>query len=413
MGSNREITVVGAGIIGLCCALYLQRDGNKVTVLDALGPGEGCSKGNAGVICSDACAPMSRPGVLFRIAPWLMDPLSPIAISWRYLPLLAPWLARFVVAGTRYRVEAQSKALRELLIRAHEAYTPLLEIACAQHMVRATGYVSVYETERAWRNARSGREIRARRGVPQHELDAATLSQLEPDLSTAFRRGIFFPESSYCVNPHGLVNAFAESFTRAGGSLLRTRVEHCALNGNSPRIQTSDGESRPELLIIAGGHESNHLAQMLGSRVPLEVQRGYHATLPSSGVTVSRPVLFAERMFIATPMQMGLRLAGTVEFAGPTAAPAWQRAKSLVTEAQRYIPRLAVDNAAYWMGLRPCLPDSLPVISVSPYSSAVIYAFGHGHIGLTCAAVTGRIVADLAAERKCSIDLAPFRVDRF
>jgi len=411
---RRDVTIVGSGIIGISCALYLQQDGHKVTVFEALGPGEGCSKGNAGSISPDACSPMSRPDVLWRIPRWLAQRNGPTTIQWPYLPRLLPWLIRFISAGHPEKVEAQSKALRALLAPAHEAYAPLLQMSEATGLIRHTGYIFVYRKEETWQRSQYERALRRRRGVPMQELDAAALRELEPALGQSVRRGAYYPENAHCIDPHALVLKFAEQFLRNGGNLEHARVTDCQIGSRaSPRIRTTNGDTETEILVVAAGAESRRLAALLGEPVPLEIQRGYHVTISSPTISVQRPIVLAEEKIIATPMHSGLRLAGTAEFSGPTAPPNWGRAHRLVPAAQNYLPGLTPDRLSLWMGHRPCLPDSLPVISKSKVSPNIIYAFGHGHLGLTAAAMTGRLVADFVADREPSINVAPFRIDRF
>ncbi len=409
----REIIVVGAGIVGMATALSLQREGHKITVIDPGAPGSGASMGNAGCICPASCVPESGPRVLMQVPGWLADPLGPLAIRWRYLPKFLPWLIRFVAAGQRDRIEAQSQALRALYQSAYEAYTPLLQFAGASGLFNKIGYVIAYETEAAWAKDRGGFAMRARRGVAMTELDDAGMRALEPALSPNFKRGVQLTENGFCTDPQLLVQRFAEAFTAAGGVIRQENVVDCAAQDGGVSVATDHGSHRADSLVVAAGARSHFLAAKLGSKVPLETERGYHATLADPGVAPGLPIMSGEYKFIATPMRMGLRFAGTVEFAGLDAAPNWGRAERLVEAGKRMFPGLNASKPSFWMGHRPSLPDSLPVISASPHHRQVFYAFGHAHLGLTGAAVTGQIIADLVAGRKPAIDPAPYSVDRF
>jgi D-amino-acid dehydrogenase len=414
MAQAREVTIIGAGIIGMATALSLRREGHAVTVIDMAGPGEGASKGNAGCVSPASCVPLSGPGMLTQIPGWLLDPLGPLSVRWRYLPKALPWLLRFAAAGKPERIEAQSRALRDLYAPAYDTYAPLLQYAGASGLFSRTGYLVAYETEEGWRKDQGGYALRRRRGVPFRELDRAGIAALEPTLDPAFRWGVHLTENGYCADPYGLVQSFAAAFVKGGGTIRRERVVACAVaNGAGIRVTTDHGEHRPERLVVAAGARSHHIAGQLGSRVPLETQRGYHATLPEPSVAPHLPVMHGEKKFIATPMRAGLRFAGTVEFGGLEADPDWQRAAVLAKAGRGMFPGLTGGEPSFWMGHRPCTPDSLPVIGRAPQSSAVVYAFGHGHLGLTAGAVTGQLVADLVAERPPAIDLSPFRIDRF
>jgi D-amino-acid dehydrogenase len=414
MAQAREVAIVGAGIIGMATALSLRREGHAVTVIDKDGPGEGASKGNAGCISPASCVPLSGPGMLTQIPGWLLDPLGPLSVRWRYLPKALPWLLRFAAAGKPDQVEAQSRALRDLYAPAYDTYAPLLQYAGATGLFSRTGYLVAYESEEGWHKDRGGYALRRRRGVPFRELDADGIRALEPTLAPTFRRGAHLTENGYCAEPYELVRRFADAFTKGGGRILRERVVDCALaNGAGVRLTTDHGEHRAERLVVAAGARSHEIAAKFGSRVPLETQRGYHATLPQPSVAPHLPVMHGEKKFIATPMQSGLRFAGTVEFGGLEAPPDWRRAEVLAAAGRDMFPGMTAGEPSFWMGHRPCTPDSLPVIGPAPQSPAVLYAFGHGHLGLTAGAVTGQLVADLVAERKPSIDISPFRIDRF
>ena len=411
--STQDIIIVGAGIVGMATALSLQREGHKVTVIDAGAPGSGASTGNAGCICPASCVPEAGARVMMQVPGWLADPLGPLAIRWRYLPKFLPWLLRFAAAGRRDRVEAQSQALRALYQSAYDAYTPLLQFAGATGLFNKIGYVIAYETETAWAKDQSSFAMRTRRGVAMTELDRASLQSIAPSLAPSYQRGVQLTENGYCTDPLLLVQRFADAFTGAGGVIREERVTDCAVRGDSVTVTTDHGTHQADRLVVAAGARSHFLAEKLGSKVPLETERGYNATIADSGLGLDLPIMSGEYKFIATPMSMGLRFAGTVEFAGLEAPPNWGRAEKLVEIGKRMFPGLNAEKAKFWMGHRPSLPDSLPVISGSPHHDQVFYAFGHAHLGLTGAAVTGQLIADLVAGRKPAIDLSPYAVDRF
>ena len=406
--------MIGAGIVGVCCAFQLLRDGRRVTLLDPDPPGSHTSFGNAGAISAQSCIPMAGPGIVRQVPKWLLDPLGPLAIRWSYLPQALPWLLRFVAAGRADRVKAQSKALRALHEPVVEAHLDLARAAGCAELIRRDGALYVYETEAAFAADAGNRALMRERGVALQELDGAELRQMEPDLAPIFVRGTFFPGGAHCVDPGSLVTRYADAFLRAGGAFRQARALGFEMGPDGPRgIRTEEGLLPAERIVIAAGAWSHRLTAQLGDRVPLESERGYHMVLPHAGATTRRPVTFVERRFMATGMAMGLRLAGTVEFAGLDAPPNWGRADKLVEHARRAFARLDAGDGSRWMGHRPATPDSLPVIGRAPRHRNVFYAFGHGHLGLTGAAVTGRHIADLIAGRSPAIDLAPFRADRF
>jgi glycine/D-amino acid oxidase-like deaminating enzyme len=359
--------------------------------------------------------PVSVPGTLARVPKWLMDPLGPLTIRWSYLPRLSPWLWRFWRAGTRERVEAASKALASLLAHVYEDYEPLLLEAGIRGLLHRRGCISLYRSKAALEHDSLEWELKRDRGIRVERLGPDEIRQMEPDLARVFHAGMFMPDWGHVADPYRIVAGIAESFARGGGVIKEGRVASFEIGAEGPTsLITVAGERIAfDQVVVAAGAWSHRLTRQLGSNVPLETERGYHTTLPNPGVNVRRMLHSAEGGFVLTPMSMGLRLAGTVELGGLEAPPNYDRAKVLVTRARQFLPELNADGGTEWMGFRPSLPDSLPVIGRSPRFANVFFAFGHGHLGLTEGATTGRIVAALAGGRPPGIDLAPFRVDRF
>ncbi len=410
----RHAVVVGAGAVGIATALYLRREGFAVTVLDPQAPGEGASLGNAGILATGSVIPVGTPEVLKRLPRMMLDPLAPVAVRWRYLPRLTPWFLRFLMASRPGRVEEISRALAALLAHTHDAYRPLIEEAGAGDLLRPSGMLHVYENEAAYRAGEEGRALRARRGVPYDDLGRDELRQLVPALAPEVAHGIFLRDPVMTVDPLALVQALAASLEAKGGVIRRERVTGFTDAGGRPAgVTTETASHAADLIVIAAGAFSRPLAKALGSAVPLDTERGYHVMLPDPGIELRLPVQCAEGAFVLTPMAKGLRLAGTDELAGLEAPPNWDRARVLVERARRLFPGLRTEGLEPWMGFRPSLPDSLPVLGRAPGHDNVYFAFGHGHLGLTMAAASGRIIAELASGRDPGIDLAPYRAERF
>jgi D-amino-acid dehydrogenase len=410
----RHFAVIGAGIVGICCALQLQRDGHRVTVVDYRGPGEATSRGNAAVIAGGACEPIAMPGILGRVPGMLTDPLGPLAIRWSYLPRLAPWLLRFIAASRPDRVEDISKALRELSIRCVAAFKPLTDSARISDMVRDTGWLSVYKTEASFKRAREEFELQERRGVKFDILSGDQIRQMEPSLAPIFERGAYFPENSMTVNNFRFVQRLAEDFVARGGRLLNETVSDVVSGPQGPTELVTQTARHPiEGVVVAAGAWSRDLTRRLGHRVPLDTERGYHVMLPDPGVMPRMPIHIGDHGFVATPLEHGLRFAGTVELGGLKAAPNWSRAEILLKHGRTIFPGLREAGRDRWMGFRPSLPDSLPVISGSSKTPNAYFAFGHGHLGLSFAAITGKMIADIAAGRDSGFDRTPYRVDRW
>lgn len=412
--SPLRVAVVGAGIVGVCSALYLRRDGHDVTLIESDAPGAGTSCGNAGAVSPGSCSPLSMPGTLGKVPGWLFDPDGPLVIRPRYFPLVLPWLLRFARAGRESRIEPLADALRALHRRTFDCYAPLLKGAGIEAMIRRSGTLTVYESEAAFAAATREWEMRRVRGVAVEPIASDGLRQSVPELSERFRFGVLLPEHGFVTDPHRLTQALAAHFVASGGHLTRARATGWRFVGHRLAAVTTDGgDVAADRAVIAAGAWSKPLAAAAGLRVPLETQRGYNVTLPAPGIAPRIPVIDAETKVYATPMDGGMRIAGTVEFAGLSAPPNWARARRLVGLARRIFPAVGTEGFTEWMGHRPSLPDSLPAIGPVPSRADVLCAFGHGHNGMTSGPVTGRIVADLIAGRDPGFDLHPYRPERF
>ena len=410
-----HIAVIGTGIVGTCTAAWLQRDGHRVTFVDPLDAGEACSFGNAGSMSPSACLPVGMPGVWKKAPAWLLDPLGPLTVRWSYLPAVLPWLLRFVKHSEPAEVVRIATALRGLLAPIFESYQPLLEHAGAQALVRRTGCLYVYSSREVAAQWKWGMDLRRSLGVTLRDVDRDELEALEPDLKGAFRFGILAPENGSTVDPSALVKALHARCLADGAAHLRKRVIGFAQRNGQVQSLQLDGAEPLEVdgVVVAAGAWSAGLAAQLGARVPLETQRGYHVTVKSSNLTLRHTVMAVEHNLMVNPMAMGLRLAGTVEFAGLQAPPNYERADALLQQGRHLFPHLDTSEITRWMGHRPCMPDSLPVVGRTRGADNAWLAFGHGHMGMCMGASTGREIAHLVAGRAPQVDLTPFRPDRF
>jgi D-amino-acid dehydrogenase len=409
-----KVIVVGAGIVGTCTASYLLRDGHEVILVDSHGPGEGCSSGNAGALSPGSCIPLAGPGMLSKIPGWLINPLGPLRIRPGYLANALPWLIRFVLAGRAGNIPSLADALLALNRNTFENYQPLISNANCQDLIRHTGALTVYKTQTSLDGSRRDWQLREERQIRQQLMDAGQLRDLVPELSTEYQHGVLLPDHGSVFNPYRLVCCLAGQFSADGGRLERRRVTEMLLgDGKVIGVHTTDGDLLADRVVIAAGAWSTRLISNLGIRIPLESQRGYHAMVHGSGVTPALPIVSAEAKVYATPMEDGLRFAGTVEFAGLDAPPDYRRAEALIELARDMFPALSIGEVSQWMGHRPTLPDSLPVIGAAPGHPRLLFAFGHGHHGMTGASTTGTIIASLVAGRQPAINLEPYRPDRF
>jgi glycine/D-amino acid oxidase-like deaminating enzyme len=410
----RHFTVIGGGIIGVACALALRRERHAVTLVERDEPGMACSWGNAGLIQIGTPIPLAIPGLWRRLPRLLSDRQSPLVIRWRDFAHLAPFLIRLAAAGRARRVEAISSALAALLAPSAEAHKALAAGTGAAAMMRARGLLFVYRDAAARAGAAWEMDLFRRRGVVVETLDGDALRQLEPALDRGYGHAHFLPDSYYTIDPHGLTRAYAEALVAEGGTIERNEVRDIAVDSQGAlTLVTASGRRPVDRLVLATGIEARALARRLGVFAPLASARGYHLMLPAPAITLQGPVVEGGMHFAVTPMEGGIRLAGTVEFARRDTPPDNRRADMLLGMARRMFPGLDGSNAVRWMGHRPALPDSLPMIGPAPASRRAFLAIGHGQFGLTTAALTGRLIAELAGGRAPMIDLAPYRPDRF
>lgn len=410
-----HIAVIGNGIVGTCIGAYLQRDGHRVTFVDPLEAGEATSFGNAGSISPSAALPVGLPGMWKKVPGWLADPLGPLTIRPSYLPRVLPWLLSFLRHSRRDEAIRLAGALRGLMAPVFESYEPLLQRAGASGLVEREGCLYVYSTREAHERARWGFDLRRSLGANLREIDEEELATLEPELKGRFRYGVLAPENGWTTDPSSLTKTIFAKAVEDGATTRRTRAKGVRKTADRVTALTLEdgGVLECDGVVVASGAWSGPIAQALGVKVPLETQRGYHVTVRSSDLRLNHVLSVPERSIFVTPMRMGLRLAGTVEFAGLSAPPNWARADALLRIGREIFPALDTSDTSRWMGHRPCLPDSLPVIGPSPRLANAWLAFGHGHLGMCLASTTAREVANLVAGRVPDVDLAPFAPTRF
>lgn len=409
-----NIAVIGAGIVGVCCASYLRRDGHAVTIFDPVPPGGSTSFGNLGSLSPGSAVPLATPGILKKVPGWLLDREGPLHIAPRRLPAALPWLLRFLAASRPERVKSAAAALSALHAPLFECYAPLLKEAGADDLVRRPGQLYVFETEESYAASRFELQLRRAHGERQETIGGEELRQIEPALARRFVKGVYLPDAGHCVDPEQLVARLAKAFCRNGGTIAKERVNAIHPHGaDAVEIVTGGTTRRVDRVVVAGGAWSNAVLKPLGARVPLESLRGYHVVLRGVSTMPRMALRFVEAKLMATPMAMGLRIGGLIEIAGLRARQNPGRAKVLAQAAARLFHGVEPGDYTEWMGHRPGTPDSLPVIGPLPGTPTILCAFGHGQTGLTGAASTGRLIADLVAQRRPSVDPSPYRPDRF
>ncbi len=412
-GGGRAI-VVGAGIVGICIGLELQRRHWSVTLVDRLEPGMACSFGNAGILASMAVVPLGLPGFERQLPRMLLDPDSPLVLRWGSARHTLPWLLRLRRAATLQQVSRTADAMKVLYGSSVELHRALAQQAGVPELVRGTPGLYVHRDARRidvlkdlpW-------QLRRDRGAQIEVLDGAALREAEPALSSDYTRGVRLAPMGFTTNPLRLAQAYARLFAQRGGQILRADVQALLPQGGGVELQTSAGPLAADKAIVAAGAWSRTLLAPLGLALPLIAERGYHMTFADPGIELNHVVSELELHFAVTSMETGLRIAGTEELGLADDPPAWRRAAVLERQARRMFPTARLHKGTRWMGPRPGLPDSLPAIGVLPQHPHVLVAAGHGHLGLTGAPHTGELVAALASGARPQIALEPYAPGRF
>jgi len=408
-----QVTIIGAGIIGINIALQLQKAGLSTLIIDKGAPAAGCSSGNAGVIGVYAVTPVSMPGLWKQVPKMLFDPMGPLTIRWQHLFSIAPWLIKFLRAGKIKEVEKSAAALSSLVSSSFTSYQQLLKGTGLESLLVPSDLLAVYPSKEHFERDHYAWDLRKRHGLKWSVLKNKELHEKEPALAENYKYAVAIKGSGFVVDPKYFTYALFEEYIKNGGQFQQVKVNSIKNNQGQAILQTSQGFIKTNKLVIAMGAFSAALTKCLGEPVPLQQERGYHITLTEyKGITPKHAIISPQHKVIATPMQCGLRIAGMVEFGG-FLPPNYKRSEVLKQQLQELFPSIQEGQSTSWMGHRPTLPDSLPVIDQSKTCPAVYYAFGHQHVGLTSGPATARLVAQLITEQELSTDITPFSLKRF
>ena len=406
--------VIGAGIIGTAIAYDLQKRGRQVVLVDRDAPGMGASFGNMASIAVTEFMPTSRPSVWKQIPGWMLDPEGPVRVRPAYMPKLAPWFLRFIAASRPSKLRELEAQGAVLCSRALDDTLALLRETGLSDQIGEEGCLSLYADEAEFRADREHIEILERFGFPHEVIGRQAIKALEPELSDRIGMAVLFPQNRSMKDPYRLVLALAERFAGLGGRIERGEVVGFTRSDAMREVVLKDGRRLPaDEVVICAGAFSAKLAKDLGEPISLETERGYHTQIMAPGISMKHSIIWPAKAFMVTPTAGGIRVGGTVEMAGLDAEPDYRRAKVTVKRAREALPNLACEDFTEWMGHRPALPDTVPILSASARTKGLFYATGHGHLGLTYAATTARLMGELITGAKPSVDLHPYRVNRF
>ncbi len=412
--ARSDIVVIGAGVVGLSVAIAAQMRGFNVTVIDREGPAAGASAGNAGAFAFTDILPLASPGILKKAPKWLLDPLGPLSIPPAYALDIAPWMFRFWRACSASRVAHSTGAQTALMDLSRLELEPFLSATETLSMLRKEGNLQVYESDAEFRASLPGWDARKRHGIEFRHMDAAEMAGIQPGIAPRFIRGTFTPGWYSIADPKFYTLALAENFRSRGGVIEIAEVKGLRPTADGVEIITAGDVARPAgKVVLSAGAFSHRIARTLGENIPLETERGYNTTLPSGALDLRMQITFGGHGFVVTRLTSGIRVGGAVELGGLELPPNYARSEAMLKKAKTFLPGLSTEGGTQWMGFRPSMPDSLPAIGRAKATPNVVYAFGHGHLGLTQSAGTARLVADILQDRVSAIDLAAFSPGRF
>jgi D-amino-acid dehydrogenase len=413
--SASRIIIVGGGVVGIATAALLAEAGHNVTVIDRSGLAEETSKGNAAALAFSDIMPLASPKILLRAPKWLLDPLGPLTIRPSYLPRLTPWLWQFWKASLPARYRSSIETQTALMRLAEAEMMALVDRAGIAGMVRHDGSLELYESEAELNAASAGWRQREQAGIAFKHVRGQRLAELQPGLSSRFVAGTFVPGWKTVSEPQAFALALWAHAERCGATFEKAEVAGLERSETGPSVSVADGTTRDadRVVICAGAWSTRLINPVTRLRIPLDTERGYNTTLPKGAFDLKRQLIFGNHGFVITPLETGVRVGGAVELGGLDLPPNYARSKSMLEKAATFLPGLKTAGGVEWMGFRPSLPDSLPVIGVLPEDPSILLGFGNGHLGLTQAAAMGRLIADLADDRTPSIDITACRPDRF
>ena len=412
MSENLKIGIIGAGIQGVCNALFLQKNGYNVTLFDRDELGNlSASYGNAGHFSPYASVPLNRPDVLTDVPSMLLSSTGPLALRWNYVPKMIPWFLKFILNCSKKKMMHTAKNMHQILNLALPAFDELFDEVDISGLVEKKGVIYVWNDQNL-----TSREleinIRKELGVEQQILTPKEIHDLEPNIKPFYHGGVFYSYARHTRNPKKMLLKLFDLFLAKGGKFLKINIQDLKFDGENPIVKSETQQFIFDKIVIACGAFSKKLTDKLNEKIPLDTERGYHVQFKGCDHLISRPVVFTNRGFGITPMEQGLRVVGTVEFGGLKNPLSKSRIKNLI-EGAKYMLDGLPEHQDEWLGFRPSLPDFLPVIGPSKNYKNVFYSFGHHHLGWTLGAVSGKIISKMIAKENTNLNLEPYSSRRF
>ena len=411
MQRKERIAIIGAGIQGVCAALFLQKKGFSVTLFDRDEPGNAASYGNAGHFSPYASLQLNRTDILSDVPSMLVSSRGPLAIKWNYFHKMIPWFARFIFNSSKTKMMHTAKFMHQILDLSLDAFDELFHDINLEDLVVNNGIIYVWE-KKGIKSRELEINIRKELGINQQILTPKEIHDLEPNIKPFYHGGVLYKYARHARNPKKILIKLFENYINHGGKFLKLNIESLDFDDKKPVLRSQAQRFLFDKLIIACGAFSKKLTDQLHEEIPLDTERGYHVHFKNYENLLSRPVVWSDRGFGITPMEQGLRVVGTVEFGGLKNPLSKPRIKNLINNAKYMLDGLP-EHHDEWLGFRPTLPDFLPVIGHSKNYKNVFYSFGHHHLGWTLGAISGKIISKMISNEKTNLDLQPYSSLRF
>ena len=406
-----RIGVIGAGIQGVCNALFLQKKGFEVTLFDRDEPGKSATYGNAGHFSPYAAIPINRPDLIKEIPSMLASSTGPLSLKWNYVPKMIPWFARFLMNCSKSKMMHTAKYMHQILEQSLSAFDELFDEIDIDGLVINKGMLYLWN-EKNLKSRDFEKEIRNELGIKYQMVNKKEIHDLEPNLKPFYHEGVFYNYARHTRNPRKILIKLFENFSAKGGKFLKLNVQDINFDNNKPVLRSETQRFIFDKLVIACGAFSKKLTDKLHEHIPLDTERGYHVHFKDYDHLLSRPIVYLNKAVAITPMEQGLRVVGTVEFGGLDNPMSKSRIKNLLVNAKNIIDGLQ-EHQDEWLGFRPTLPDYLPVLGPSKNYKNVFYSFGHHHLGWTLGAISGKIISKMIANENTNLDLKAYSSQRF
>jgi len=417
--NNNSVIIIGAGIVGLCCAWELQAKGFEVSIIDTNEAGSQTSYGNAATISPTKLAPYSHPAILKDVATWLVKPNNPLSIRWKNLAHLFPWLSTFIQSGKRENLDEQIKAIAALMSSCNQDWDNLIKAIDGQHLIAKKGVIKLFSNKQDLKKHQWQIDLATQNGYEHTLYQGVTLNELEPHLkSTEQMQGLYFKDWQHLLDPNDFCQYLAKALREHGVIFLKDKINSLERSSEDLMLNSLNGKSyKTNHCIVAAGIWSNHLSQQFSESAQMVAKRGYHLNFNQPNFTLNHPILPMQDYCLITPLESNgnhqIRVAGQAEFDAIDEVADYQRTRHLIAPIKKYFPELKIEHTSEWMGQRPMTSDSLPVISQSAKCQNLYYAFGHGHYGITQGPTTGRLITEMITDQVSTINIDPYSIKRF